>query len=234
MVISGLFFNKNLPNTVYWWYLLLSFANLVMVFLINMTINLLLIVLYCGEYIYRLINQRCVDLVHGSSQRHGAALQWYMLHMDTVTVVECLVDSVSKPLLLLNVWYFFIIVFSVFYLFTSIVQDMRREPNGYRFNMINPIAFFLSEASQVFYIVSAASSYAERAREIVPILGTYTVGPVEHSDERLFDLLVIQFLNRDYSVRVKGLYRIDYTMLFSIVSSTASYMIILVQYYLQE
>uniref|UniRef100_A0A182J3A7 Uncharacterized protein n=1 Tax=Anopheles atroparvus TaxID=41427 RepID=A0A182J3A7_ANOAO len=48
------------------------------------------------------------------------------------------------------------------------------------------------------------------------------------------ELLTIEYLNRDYTVHVKGLYAIDYTMLFSIVASTTSYMIVLVQFYLQE
>ncbi|XP_050086765.1 uncharacterized protein LOC126571910 [Anopheles aquasalis] len=231
MMVSAAFFNDFNDDGFQWWYMIAGCINLGLMSIMNMTINLLLVALYSGEQIYETINRNSDDRQGHRDKMGVEAYQWYLVHTATASVVERIVKNVNKPLFVLNIFYFFIIVFSIFYLFTSIVQDMR---TGSEFNMVNPIAFFLSEAFQVYYIVSASSAYSERARQIVPILGTYNVGLIETTDEHTTELLIIDYLSRDYSISVAGMYTVDYTMLFSIVSSTTSFMIILVQSYLQE
>ncbi|XP_035775134.1 putative gustatory receptor 28a [Anopheles albimanus] len=231
MTIAAVYFNDFNDNEFQWLYMMVSCINLSLMSIMNMTINLLLVALYSGEQIYDTINRNSDDRQVHSGNVGVEAYQWYLVHTATASVIVRIVKNVNKPLFVLNIYYFFIIVFSIFYLFTSIVQDMRQ---GTHFNMVNPIAFFLNEAFQVWYIVSASSAYSERARQIVPILGTYNVGLIETTDEHTTELLIIDYLSRDYSVSVAGMYTVDYTMLFSIVSSTTSFMIILVQSYLQE
>lgn len=44
----------------------------------------------------------------------------------------------------------------------------------------------------------------------------------------------IQLLNQDLDITAYGLFKIDYTLIFSVVASTASYLIILIQFQLAK
>uniref|UniRef100_A0A182PZ15 Gustatory receptor n=1 Tax=Anopheles epiroticus TaxID=199890 RepID=A0A182PZ15_9DIPT len=233
MVLCAFFFRTFVEHSESFLYSLLGFCNLMQVSSMNVAINLLLFVLYNGINIYLQINARCNDLVYGS-KAPMEIVQLYLMHTDTSLVVQGIVEVVSIPILLLCIWYFFIIVFSVFYTYTSLVQDVRAGSGDALLNVINPIAFFISEAGQVYFMVSGAAMFTNRARQIMPCLNLYTGRITDVPGDQAIELLTIEYLSRDYAIRIKGLFTIDNTILFAIVASTTSYMIILVQYYLQE
>ncbi|XP_058174272.1 uncharacterized protein LOC131289089 [Anopheles ziemanni] len=228
LIICGAFFNPMQGRTL--WNMIVGYGNMMLVSTMNMTVNFLLAVLYRAEHIYCQINVRVVEIMQGT-KTPNEIVKLYLQHTDTTVTVQGMLEILSIPLLLLNLWYFFVVVFAVFYTYTSVVQDMR---SGGHFNIANPITFLVSEVGQIYYMVTASQKFTESARSIIQSLSCSTNRMVDDTNDQAVELLTIEYLSRDYTVRIKGLYTIDNTMLFSIVASTTSYMIILVQFYLQE
>uniref|UniRef100_A0A6E8V9K1 Gustatory receptor n=1 Tax=Anopheles coluzzii TaxID=1518534 RepID=A0A6E8V9K1_ANOCL len=256
MVLSAAFFRTFIELKQSLIYSILGVCNLLQVSSMNVAVNLLMFVLYSGINIYARINAHCNDLVYGS-KAPNEIVRLYLMHTEASLVVQSIVELISIPILLLSAWYFFIIVFSVsrcrrvcalygilttvlycsvqiFYTYTSLVQDLEAGSTDALRNIINPLAFFISEVGQVYFMVSSSATFSRHARQIIPCLSMYTGRITDVPGDRAIELLTIEYLNRDYAIRIKGLFTIDNTMLFGIVASTTSYMIILVQYYLQE
>ncbi|XP_049284616.1 uncharacterized protein LOC125764427 [Anopheles funestus] len=233
MILSASFFRRFIDLQHSLLYSFLGFCNLLQVSSMNVTINFLLFVLYNAVNIYMIINARCNDLVYGS-KAPKETIRLYLLHTETSLIVQNIVEVVNIPVLLLSVWYFFIIVFSVFYTYTSLVQDLHTGSVDALRNIINPIAFFISEAAQVYFLATSSAMFTASARKIISYLSLYTGRISDGPEDQAIELVTIEHLNRDYTIQIKGLFTIDNTMMFSIVASTTSYMIILVQYYLQE
>uniref|UniRef100_A0A182WQQ3 Gustatory receptor n=1 Tax=Anopheles minimus TaxID=112268 RepID=A0A182WQQ3_9DIPT len=233
MILSATFFRSfiDLQHSVF--YSLLGCCNLLQVSSMNASINFLLFVLYNAVNIYMIINARCNDLVYGSKSPKEI-VRLYLMHTETSLIVQKIIEVLTMPILLLSTWYFFIIVFSVFYTYTSLVQDLQFSSLDALRNIINPIAFFISEIAQVYFLASSSSMFTSCARQIISNLSLYTGRISDGPEEQAIELLTIEHLNRDFTIQIKGLFTIDNTMMFSIVASTTSYMIILVQYYLQE
>ncbi|XP_041788798.1 putative gustatory receptor 28a isoform X2 [Anopheles merus] len=233
MVLSAAFFRTFIELKQSLIYSILGVCNLLQVSSMNIAVNLLMFVMYSGTTIYVRINAHCNDLVYGS-KAPNEIVRLYLMHTEASLVVQSIVEVISIPILLLSVWYFFIIVFSIFYTYTSLVQDLEAGSTNALRNIINPLAFFISEVGQVYFMVSSSATFSRHARQIIPCLSMYTGRITDVPGDRAIELLTIEYLNRDYAIRIKGLFTIDNTMLFGIVASTTSYMIILVQYYLQE
>ncbi|KFB43716.1 AGAP001171-PA-like protein [Anopheles sinensis] len=188
----------------------------------NMTVNFILVVLYRAEHIYRQINVRAGKIMQ-DTKTPIEIVKLYLQHTDTTVTVHCIIRILSIPVLLLNLWYFFVIVFAVrlaakcttdhgvFYTYTSVVQDMR---SGGNFNVVNPIAFLVSEAGQLYYVVEASQKFTESASSFIQSLSCSTNKIVDDMNDQAVELLTIEYLSRDYAVRIKGLYTIDNTMLF--------------------
>ncbi|XP_050070263.1 putative gustatory receptor 28a [Anopheles maculipalpis] len=234
MILCASFFRMYLNLKLSFLYSFIGFLNLLLVSSMNVAINFLLFVLYNAINIYMLINARCTDLVYGGSNAAKATVRLYLMHTETTLIVQSIVEVISMPVLLLSIWFFFIIVFSVFYTYTSLVQDLQMGSMDALRNVINPIAFFISEVAQVYFLVSASATFTGSAQKIISCVSLYTGRVSDGPGDQAIELLTIEHLNRDYAIRIKGLFAVDNTMLFSIVATTTSYMIILVQYYLQE
>uniref|UniRef100_A0A182XUV4 Gustatory receptor n=1 Tax=Anopheles quadriannulatus TaxID=34691 RepID=A0A182XUV4_ANOQN len=233
MVLSAAFFRTFIELKQSLIYSILGVCNLLQVSSMNVAVNLLMFVLYSGINIHARINAHCNDLVYGS-KAPNEIVRLYLMHTEASLVVQSIVEVISIPILLLSAWYFFIIVFSIFYTYTSLVQDLEAGSTDALRNIINPLAFFISEVGQVYFMVSSSATFSHQARQIIPCLSMYSGRITDVPGDRAIELLTIEYLNRDYAIRIKGLFTIDNTMLFGIVASTTSYMIILVQYYLQE
>uniref|UniRef100_A0A182NZ27 Gustatory receptor n=1 Tax=Anopheles dirus TaxID=7168 RepID=A0A182NZ27_9DIPT len=233
LVVSASFFRTFIDLNLTFFYSLIGFMNLMLVSSMNVAINFLIFVLYNAVNIFRLVNERCNALVYGSKVSKDT-VRLYLMHTETTLIIQRIVELLSIPILLLSVWFFFIIVFSVFYMYTSLVQDIKSGSVDAVRNVMNPFTFFISEVGQVYFMVSASAMFSDRARQIIAHLTPYTGRITDGPGDQTVEILTIEYLNRDYSIGVKGLYTIDYTMLFSIAASTTSYLIILVQYYLQE
>lgn len=113
MTIAAVYFNDFNDNEFQWLYMMVSCINLSLMSIMNMTINLLLVALYSGEQIYDTINRNSDDRQVHSGNVGVEAYQWYLVHTATASVMVRIVKNVNKPLFVLNIYYFFIIVFSV-------------------------------------------------------------------------------------------------------------------------
>ncbi|XP_035919651.1 uncharacterized protein LOC118517526 isoform X3 [Anopheles stephensi] len=233
LILCASFFRTFLDLNLSLFYSFLGFLNLLQVSSMNVAINFLLFVLYNAVNIHMLLNARCKDVACGPSAPKET-VRLYLMHTETTLIVQSIVEVVSMPILLLCIWFFFIIVFSVFYTYTSVVQDLQSGSVNVFRNVINPVSFFISEVAQVYFLVSASAMFTACARKIISYVSLYTGRISDGPADQAIELLTIEHLSRDYTIRIKGLFAVDNTMLFSIVATTTSYMIILVQYYLQE
>uniref|UniRef100_A0A182T9Y5 Gustatory receptor n=1 Tax=Anopheles maculatus TaxID=74869 RepID=A0A182T9Y5_9DIPT len=191
LLLCASFFRTFLDLKLSLFYSFMGFLNLLQVSSMNVAINFLLFVLYNAINIYTLINARCKDLVYGSKATKET-VRLYLMHTETTLIVQSIVEVVSMPILLLSIFYFFIIVFSIFYTYTSVVQDLQTGSLNALRNVINPISFFISEVAQVYFLVSASAMFTGYAQKIISCVSLYTGrisdGPADQavlsSDER--------------------------------------------------
>uniref|UniRef100_A0A182Q6H0 Gustatory receptor n=1 Tax=Anopheles farauti TaxID=69004 RepID=A0A182Q6H0_9DIPT len=193
MIVSAAFFRTfNYASVLY---SLVGFLNLLLVSSMNVAVNFLMFVLYNAANIFRIINERCNVLVYGSNMSKET-VRLYLMHTETTVVVKSIVE--------------------IFYTYTSLVQDLQSGSLDAMRNIVNPISFFFSEAAQLYFLVSASALFSDRARQIIAHLTPYTGRMTDGPGDQTVEILTIEYLNRDYSIGIKGLYTIDYTMLFSV------------------
>ncbi|XP_035919650.1 uncharacterized protein LOC118517526 isoform X2 [Anopheles stephensi] len=188
LILCASFFRTFLDLNLSLFYSFLGFLNLLQVSSMNVAINFLLFVLYNAVNIHMLLNARCKDVACGPSAPKET-VRLYLMHTETTLIVQSIVEVVSMPILLLCIWFFFIIVFSVFYTYTSVVQDLQSGSVNVFRNVINPVSFFISEVAQVYFLVSASAMFTACARKIISYVSLYTGrisdGPADQAVSRL-------------------------------------------------
>ncbi|KFB43715.1 AGAP001171-PA-like protein [Anopheles sinensis] len=102
LIICGAFLNPMKQGRTLW-SLMLGYGNMMLVGTMNMTVNFILMVLYRAEHIYRQINVRAGKIMQGT-KTPIEIVKLYLQHTDTTVTVQCIIEILSIPVLLLNLW----------------------------------------------------------------------------------------------------------------------------------
>uniref|UniRef100_A0A182JXJ1 Gustatory receptor n=1 Tax=Anopheles christyi TaxID=43041 RepID=A0A182JXJ1_9DIPT len=206
--------------------------------IITALVNLYLVGLMIASLIQGSINSKLTSLAvdrSGGEEVLSTLCEVYMLHCQNAQIEKQFMKIMNLPVLLLNGWYFYMIVLAVYYMYTSTVLEVKR---GFGLDDIakyfNSVSFFLYLAVQLYYMMSIPSQYTERSKKMLPILGTLNHQCRERRMEKMLDLITLDYMQRDYDVRNCGMYEINRVLLFGTTATVTSYVIILVQFHLQE
>ncbi|XP_050071726.1 putative gustatory receptor 28b [Anopheles maculipalpis] len=155
-------------------------------------------------------------------------------HHLVTTNVEIVIRIVSFPMACLLFVHFIIIISEIFYAYTSIVQDIKNEADVPLGTYMSSILFAIFEAIQFYYIVSASSEITEQAEKMGLLLNEYIPTGPNLRVERCIESFTIELLHQDFKINNCGMYNVDYTLMFSMIATITSYLIMLVQFQLAE
>ncbi|XP_049534978.1 putative gustatory receptor 28b [Anopheles darlingi] len=127
-----------------------------------------------------------------------------------------------------------VFLYSVFYTYTSFVQDLRNGEEIILSKYVSCLLFALFEAIQFYYIVAACADVTEQAEKTGILLNEFLQTDIGSSAERCVELFSIELLHQDFKVNNLGLYTIDFTLMFAMIAANTSYLIMLVQFQLAE
>ncbi|XP_052868254.1 uncharacterized protein LOC128274186 [Anopheles cruzii] len=137
--------------------------------------------------------------------------------------------------LLLNGWYFFMIVYSVYYIYVFSLNRLREGLDAEDIKaFVNPFTFLFYQCTQLYFMVLIPTMCTEQARKVVPLLNSVSVQYAEHQTDSLIEILTIDCLERDVDITNYGLYSINRGLLFGMIATMSSYMIILVQFHIER
>ncbi|XP_049280807.1 uncharacterized protein LOC125762581 [Anopheles funestus] len=199
--------------------------------------NLYLVGLMIAILIQELINTKLTSFTKQCDEQFDSTLyDLYMMHCKTAEVEKQFMSIMNLPVLLLNCWYFLMIVTSVYYMYTSTMLEIKVQDLGVEdiVKYLNALTFFLYLCLQLYCIVAIPAQYTERSKKMCSILNTINRQCQSQRMERLLELIMLDCMRRNYSVTNYGLYEMDRTLLFGIIATMTSYVIILVQFHIQE
>ncbi|EDS36728.1 conserved hypothetical protein [Culex quinquefasciatus] len=192
---------------------------------------------YLIAHLYRQINLQIADLVQklcnfGSDHSHWSLKstkkkqlfrkiateldRLAYLHRDVTTVVQWFVKIFDFSLLVMIVWDFFIVMFAIFYTYTSLVQDIRDNvrPPWSKYGQSCSVAIF--QAFQFYYIVSASALVTRRAEKTGLVLNRFFRAEVTERVEKAIEMFTIELLHQPYSIENCGMFKVDFTLMYSI------------------
>ncbi|XP_035919676.1 putative gustatory receptor 28b [Anopheles stephensi] len=155
-------------------------------------------------------------------------------HHLVTSNVGTAIRLVSFPMACLLLVQFIIIISEIFYAYTSIVQDIKNEVDVPLGTYMSSILFAIFEAIQFYYIVSASSEITEQAEKTGLLLNEYIPTGPNVRVERCIESFTIELLHQDFKINNCGMYDVDYTLMFSMIATITSYLIMLVQFQLAE
>ncbi|XP_055634099.1 uncharacterized protein LOC129774392 [Toxorhynchites rutilus septentrionalis] len=92
----------------------------------------------------------------------------------------------------------------------------------------------LFSAFQFFYIVSGSTLLTNRAEKTGLLLNRFFKADIEERVEKTIEMFSIELLHQTYSIESFGMFKVDFTLMYSMVASITSYLIIMVQFQLTE
>ncbi|XP_040156198.1 putative gustatory receptor 28b [Anopheles arabiensis] len=238
-------------------YILAFWLNSIAVMQIVAALNILLATLLWGAFLYRLINERVRTVIGSLLQlddtdrqvRDSATgrerrficnhiyLQLTILRTHHSALTKCIqniVEFYNTPLALIMLYQFLIIISEIFYAYTSIVQDIKNDVDVPLGTYMSSILFAVFEAIQFYYIVSASSEITEEAEKTGVLLNEFLPTDPNPRVERCIESFAIELLHEDFKINNCGMYDVDYTLMFSMIATITSYLIMLVQFQLAE
>ncbi|XP_058117717.1 gustatory and pheromone receptor 39a-like [Anopheles ziemanni] len=141
----------------------------------------------------------------------------------------------NLPVLMLNSWYFFMIIYSVFYMYVSVLTGIKQgigieDIRAYT----NPIIFLLYQCAQLYSMVLIPSIVTGRGKKMLRILNSIKRQRFQRHVDCLLEVCMIDSLGRNYDITNYGMYAINRSLLFGMIATMTSYVIILVQFHMQD
>uniref|UniRef100_A0A182S4X4 Gustatory receptor n=1 Tax=Anopheles funestus TaxID=62324 RepID=A0A182S4X4_ANOFN len=211
-----------------------------MMYFITVIENLILLgLLICGvmQVMINIIAKQLSRNQTWSKQQEPTIVQMYMLHCRNVEIVKTFMDTFNFPTLMLTGWYFFMIVYSVYYMYVFVFEAAARgmtfeEAKG----CLNPVIFLMYQCIQLYLLVLVPSVYTDQAKKMMRLLNVISTSQHHHrpGQDRLIELLMVDCLQRNYSISNYGMYAMNRALLFGMIATMTSYLIILIQFHIQE
>ncbi|XP_035890623.1 gustatory receptor 68a-like [Anopheles stephensi] len=205
-------------------------------------VNLYLVGLMIGILIQGSINAKLASFAEQHQLQLDEAIasaflhHLYMLHCKIVGLEKQFMRTMNLPILMLNCWYFFAIVYSVYYMYTATMLEIRHQRFGIEdiTKYFNSVTFFLYLCVQLYCIISIPAMYTERSKKMCSLLNQINQQYQRPRMEQLLELVTLDCMHREYGIRNYEMYELDRALLFGIIATVTSYVIILVQFHMQE
>ncbi|XP_053690726.1 putative gustatory receptor 28b [Sabethes cyaneus] len=233
----------------------LAFLNFTSMWSLAVFCNGFLAVCYTVAHLYRLINLRVDECMEKLSDFEKQQSYWAAhpgkkklicyqvaadldklayLHQDVTTVMKTIVKTLDYSLLLAILWCFLITMAGIFYTYTSLVQDIRDNVTPPFTKYCHSFGLSIFQALQFYYIVSGSTLLTRRAEKTGVVVNRFFRTDIDERTERTIDMFSMGLLHRSYSVENFGMFKVDFTLMYSMVGTITSYLIIMIQFQLSE
>ncbi|XP_053690727.1 uncharacterized protein LOC128739274 [Sabethes cyaneus] len=211
-------------------------VNVYAVFVVAQVSNVCLFSLYIGAYLYRAVNWQVRKIISRSGELEQNCVQicenldsLSKIHYSTTHAIQGICAIFGIPLGLINLNQSVVFISRVYFVYVSLSQQFRSEfiisPNRY----FNSILYLCFELVHLVCLVSASELSVRRAEKTLLYLNEFFETDVEPAVDKNIQTFTIGLLLRDQSVSLCGLYRLDFTLLFSIIAAITNKLIVLIQ-----
>ncbi|XP_040156233.1 gustatory and pheromone receptor 32a-like [Anopheles arabiensis] len=211
-----------------------------MMYFIAVIENFILVGVLIGAVMQGMVNIGLKQLARSrqgsAAGRQPSVLQLYMLHCKNEDMVKQFMETLNFPTLMLTGWYFFMIVYSVYYMYVYALEASFRGVRADEFKAyINPLVFFLYQCVQLYLLVLIPSVYTDHAKKMMRLLNYVSVNQYHHrpGQERLIEVLMVDCMQRNNAISNYGMYAMNRALLFGMIATMTSYLIILIQFHIQ-
>uniref|UniRef100_A0A182NQX2 Gustatory receptor n=1 Tax=Anopheles dirus TaxID=7168 RepID=A0A182NQX2_9DIPT len=190
-------------------YVLAFWLNSVAVMQLVAAINILLAALFWGSFLYRLINEHILTIIGN------------LLQMDDTPQLSSLAGSSAsseRRFICNHIYRQLGVLRSHHSALTESIQNIVQFYN---------VPLGLIMLYQFLIIISEAEKTGVLLNEFLPTDPNVRV-------ERCIESFTIELLHQDFKISNCGLYNVDYTLMFSMIATITSYLIMLVQFQLAE
>ncbi|XP_055543746.1 putative gustatory receptor 28b [Wyeomyia smithii] len=156
------------------------------------------------------------------------------LHQDVTTVTKMIVKTLDYSLLLVILWCFLITIAGIFYTYTSLVMDIRDNVKLSFIKYCHSFGVSFFQALQFYYIVSGSALLTKRAEKTGVVVNRFFKTDIDERTERTINMFSMGLLHQTYSVENFGMFKVDFTLMYSMVGTITSYLIIMVQFQLSN
>uniref|UniRef100_A0A8W7Q521 Gustatory receptor n=1 Tax=Anopheles coluzzii TaxID=1518534 RepID=A0A8W7Q521_ANOCL len=198
-----------------------------MMYFIAVIENFILVGVLIGAVMQAMVNiglKRLARSRQGSATgRQPSVLQLYMLHCKNEDMVKQFMETLNFPTLMLTGWYFFMIVYSVYYMYVYALEASFRGVRADEFKAyINPLVFFLYQCVQLYLLVLIPSVYTDHAKKMMRLLNYVSVNQYHHrpGQERLIEVLMVDCMQRNNAINNYGMYAMNRALLFGVRQSS--------------
>uniref|UniRef100_A0A182PZ29 Gustatory receptor n=1 Tax=Anopheles epiroticus TaxID=199890 RepID=A0A182PZ29_9DIPT len=204
--------------------------------------NLIVVMLNICVHFYATLNHRLWLHIRlpASDRKRGKPLSYDALnsikhnHHLLTSNMKSFIHVLDLPMASILLVLFAIIISEIFYAYTSIVQDIKNDYDVPLGTYMSSILYAVFEAIQFYYIVSASSELTEEAEKTGVLLNEFLPMDPNPRVERCIESFTIELLHQDFKINNCGMYDVDYTLMFSMIATITSYLIMLVQFQLAE
>ncbi|XP_053670825.1 gustatory and pheromone receptor 32a-like [Anopheles nili] len=163
-------------------------------------------------------------------------LQMYMLHCKNILIEKKFMNALNFSVMMLTGWYFFMIVYSIYYTYITALETFQRSLGSNDIKeYLNPMMFVVYQCIQLYLLVLVPTVCTERAKRMIGLLNVISVShhhcPVP---ERLLETLMVDCMQQNYSISNYGMYVLNRSLLFGMIATMTSYLIILIQFHIQK
>ncbi|XP_050086764.1 uncharacterized protein LOC126571909 [Anopheles aquasalis] len=166
---------------------------------------------------------------------NAALLHLYMLHCQAARIAKQFSVIMDLIVLQLCAWYFFMVVYTIYYVYVVLLDKLN---NGFIFydarEYLNPLVYMSIQCSQLYFLIIIPTICSERVKKVLPLLKRITKHHSEHHVDRLIEILTIDHLERDFVITNNDLYSINRGLLYGMITTIGSYVILLVQFHVQR
>ncbi|XP_035779419.1 gustatory receptor for bitter taste 66a-like [Anopheles albimanus] len=154
------------------------------------------------------------------------------LHQDLSELVRRIFRILQTPLLFITLTQFVVILSRIFLIYVTTAQRARHSISISR--SINSTFYLTFEVCQCILITSAYATFTIRSRRTGEILNAYINASIDRRTEQSIERFSLALMTTDSRIRVAGLFELDLEFLYSLIATTTSYLIVLIQFQLKD
>ncbi|XP_058817808.1 putative gustatory receptor 28b [Topomyia yanbarensis] len=156
------------------------------------------------------------------------------LHRAVDQTIQRTVRVFSLPMTIIILYQFLIVLSEAYYDYIFLITDLKAgRKHNYGVTFCSML-FILMCGLQFFYTVSVCAQLTRRAEATGLLLNELILSDVAKRVDLSIGVFSIEMLHHSYCIELFGLFPVDFTLLYSIVGTITHYLIILVQFGLEE
>ncbi|XP_055547931.1 gustatory receptor 68a-like [Wyeomyia smithii] len=186
---------------------------------------------YVGELFWKLRNQQKLEYRRNIANKID---ELCFLHRVLDSNVQRLICAFSFPLLAIFLFLFITILSDMYYDFVLLLKETETGRDLSIGQTVSSALLLLVCLLQFFYAISFCALFTGRAEKTGLLLTKLFQSDLGHRIELSINVFTLETLHHNYSIRLFGLFSLDFTFMYATAATMISYLVLLVQFGLAE